>query len=212
MNNEIKELSSILFNNTDEDYLELISSASKSIPTLNSKDLQKAINFVAQQEETNGLQEITFVIQGKPPSSKRPRSTSIMRKVIDKFTGIETLKAGVRVYASDGDDQLSLKTDIFHQLPKNHIPYLGEVELELYVYKPMLQSWPNYKRILGELGYLRPDKKPDYDNYSKIITDAMRDIVFADDSQVVIGDVKLLYSVRPRLEVIVRGRANKMSK
>ena len=167
-------------------------------------DLKRAENFVSSNEEDNALTSISFSVLGQAPVAKRPRASRIRNG-----TGETT---GIRMHAADGGKQRTLKHDIIATLPADHIPFSGEVELQITVYKPCLASWSNYKQFLAEIGYIRPDRRPDYDNYAKIITDAMREIVFLDDSLVVVGNVSLFYSNRPRVEFVVSGRPKSLTK
>jgi Holliday junction resolvase RusA-like endonuclease len=171
---------------------------------LGFKDVQRAVAFMDDMVATNSMSSVEFTILGDPPISKRPRSARLKNAAGDVV--------GMRVYAADGDDQLNIKDSVALQLPRDHVPYAGEVELEITIYRPMLASWAPYKRMLCELGVIRPESKPDYDNFSKIITDAMRGIVFVDDGQVVVGNVSLYYSVRPRMVLNVAGRPRRMNK
>lgn len=196
MEKVINELSIALYGSNDG--IDNIKDAINIGDKVTDRDIKKALAFVNEQELANAHSSITFTVRGEPPSSKRPRAVRVGN--------------GIRMYAADGGAQLTLKQEIETQFPSEHIPFEGEVELHLAVFKPMLSSWPVYKRILAELGYMRPEVKPDYDNYSKIITDAMRTIVFKDDSQVVVGNVNLYYSNTPRLEVTVSGRKARMFK
>lgn len=171
---------------------------------LTGKDLDRAFKFVNEQETTNAHRQLRFVIPGNPPISKRPRASRIRN-------GAGAV-VGIRVHAADGDDQRTMRSEILARLSEDHVPFAGEVELTLEIYRPMLASWPPYKQLLAELGYLRADKKPDWDNHAKLVTDAMRGIVFVDDSLVVVGSVVLMYSRRPRLEVTVSGRDKSLTR
>ena len=171
---------------------------------LNARDIERATKFVMEQETNNSHSQLQFTIPGDPPVAKRPRASRIRNKSGDVV--------GIRVHAEDADDQRTMRSEVIARLPVDHVPYAGEVELFLDIYKPMLASWPPYKQLLAELGYIRADRRPDWDNYAKLITDAMRGVVFVDDSLVVIGSVSLHYSRRPRLEVTVSGRAKSITR
>jgi Holliday junction resolvase RusA-like endonuclease len=163
------------------------------------RDIRRAAEFVAARESENSFIELNFEVLGDPPTSKRPRHVHLRGK------GGEIV--GSRVYAADGADQRSVRREITRQLPERFAPFSGEVEIYFQIYRPMLASWPSYKRLLGEMGYLRPTTRPDWDNYAKLLTDAMQGVVFRDDGQVVVGSVSMYYSLRPRFEVTVCGRS-----
>lgn len=171
---------------------------------LTDREIAKALEFVKENEEQNPHETMTFTIPGDPPISKRPRAVQM------KNTSGATV--GIRVFAADGEAQYTMAQSMRMVLPKGHIPWEGEVELQFNIYRPILSGFSNYKKFLAELGYIRPESKPDYDNFSKILTDAMRGIVFLDDGQVVVGNVNLFYSRQPRLEITVSGRRRRMNK
>lgn len=49
-----------------------------------------------------------------------------------------------------------------------------------------------------------PDSKPDFDNLTKLVCDALNGIVWMDDAQVTDCIVKKRYDVTPRTEIVVR--------
>ncbi len=204
MEKHLDELNTALYGGESPTSIDVLNKAVLQVGGLKPADIKRAMNFIADNESTNGHSVLRFVVPGDPPVSKRPRSARIKNKA-----GAVT---GIRVFAADADDQRSVKDSIYIQLPKDHVPYAGEVDLCLEIFRPMLASWPPYKCLLAELGYVRAESKPDYDNFCKIITDAMRGIVFVDDGQIVNATVCLSYSVRPRLEVTVSGRPRRMNK
>ena len=169
-----------------------------------ARDLERAVRFVAEQEVHNPHLPLRFTIPGDPPVAKRPRASRVRNK--------EGAVVGIRVHAEDAEDQRTVRAEILRRLPEDHVPFGGEVELSLEIFRPMLASWSPYKRLLAELGYIRADRRPDWDNFAKLVTDAMRGIVFVDDSLVVVGSVTLRYSSRPRTEVTVSGRSRSITK
>jgi Holliday junction resolvase RusA-like endonuclease len=64
------------------------------------------------------------------------------------------------------------------------------------------QSWSAKKRAAALAGAIRPAKRPDLDNIAKML-DALNEVVWRDDAQVVSGLIEKLYSDRPRLRVEV---------
>lgn len=174
---------------------------------LSEREVRLALEFVRTQERDNPIQEYHFEISGDPPVSQRPRHASFVTTGASGERQVRT-----RTYAPDGEDQLTLAQLMRLQLPQGFVLLEGEVELYFVVYRPVPASFPAYKRALAELGYIRPAVKPDYDNFAKILTDAMRHRVVLDDGQAVHGQVTKLYSRRPRLEVLVAGRRQKMIK
>ena len=82
-------------------------------------------------------------------------------------------------------------------------PLEGPVKLDLIIRLPVPKSYPK-KRLEACLnGSEWPTKKPDWDNVAKSIADAMNDIVFLDDTQIVIARVVKTYSAEPGVDVQV---------
>lgn len=76
------------------------------------------------------------------------------------------------------------------------------VEISLMVLPP--ESWSKKKRAAALAGEIFPTTKPDVDNVIKGIFDAMNDIVWKDDKQVVDLVVRKRYSETPMAKVIVK--------
>lgn len=79
----------------------------------------------------------------------------------------------------------------------------GPLTLDIIAKVPVPQSWPKKKRAAALSGELRPTKKPDWDNFGKVL-DAFNLIVWLDDAQVVDGRVRKFYSEQPGMFIEVR--------
>lgn len=79
----------------------------------------------------------------------------------------------------------------------------GPLEMLVTVTKAIPNSWTKRDRDAALAGTIRPDGKPDWDNYGKI-TDALNGIVWKDDGQVVDGRVIKLYGEEPKLRIDVK--------
>ena len=167
-------------------------------------DLRKAAEFIRDSERENAHQSFEMTVLGNPPVSKRPRAVRLKRG--------DGSVAGVRMYAPDGDDQMSLAEAVRRSVPAQFVPFAGEVEVTLEVCQSIPKSMPAYKTLLAELGYIRPESAPDWDNRAKIVLDSMRGIVFVDDGQVVFGAVSKQYSLQPRIVIRVSGRQRRLYK
>jgi Holliday junction resolvase RusA-like endonuclease len=84
-------------------------------------------------------------------------------------------------------------------------PLEGALALGMCVYRPIPKSFSKRRREAAERGKLRPITKPDLDNYVKAAKDALKGVVWADDSQIVdyIEPFGKFYSERPRIEIVV---------
>lgn len=63
-------------------------------------------------------------------------------------------------------------------------------------------SWSAYKRSMAIQGHIKPMKKPDADNLMKCL-DALNQVVFVDDKQIVEATISKRYSLTPALTVEV---------
>ena len=80
-------------------------------------------------------------------------------------------------------------------------PLEGEVAARITAYYGIPKSAPRKRRELMEANQIRPMKKPDADNVSKIILDALNGLAYHDDSQVVELTISKKFSLYPRVEV-----------
>jgi Holliday junction resolvase RusA-like endonuclease len=78
----------------------------------------------------------------------------------------------------------------------------GPLFVEVTAYMPVAESKPKKWKADALSGAIRPTKKPDWDNFGKIL-DALNLVVWVDDAQIVEGRVRKFYSDRPRMEIRV---------
>jgi len=83
-------------------------------------------------------------------------------------------------------------------------PASGPVALLVHAFLPVPPSWHWKRKQAALAGVELPIGKPDYDNFVKGPADAMREIVYLDDAQVVDGRCIKRYSATPALRVEVR--------
>jgi Holliday junction resolvase RusA-like endonuclease len=82
-------------------------------------------------------------------------------------------------------------------------PLKGMLVVQIQVYLPPPASMSKKKLTLALRGQLRPTTRPDCDNYAKITLDALNQIVWLDDSQIVTLVITKWYAEKPRVEVMV---------
>ena len=78
------------------------------------------------------------------------------------------------------------------------------VTVAIYIRVGIPASFSKQKRKDALAGILKPTKKPDLDNIAKCFLDAMNDIVYLDDKQVVNLHVTKVYAETPAVEVMVK--------
>ena len=134
--------------------------------------------------------EVRFIIDAPPMGKERPRMA--------RQGGF------VRTYTPE-------KTTKYQEMVRNiyskEVHYdFGEAPIEIIVnsYFGIPSSWPKYKQKEAREGLRRPTVKPDFDNLAKIIADALNEIAYADDKQVVDAAQHKYYSEVPHTEVIIR--------
>ena len=78
------------------------------------------------------------------------------------------------------------------------IPLAGAVEMFLYFYLPIPKSASKIKRQQMLNGIILPKTKPDFDNLAYLVTNALKKLVYNDDSQVTDCTIRKRYSDKPR--------------
>ena len=79
--------------------------------------------------------------------------------------------------------------------------------MRITAYYSIPKSTSKKKRALMERFQIRPMKKPDNDNIVKVVQDALNEVAFHDDVQVVDCQLRKFYSDNPRLVVTIQEAA-----
>ena len=129
---------------------------------------------------------LRFEIDGEPVGKGRPRFTRGGHAYTpEKTANYETLI------------QLAFQENF-----PDFVPWDCPVEVYMTAYFSIPKSFSKKRHKLAEDQLIRPTKKPDSDNISKL-KDALNGIAWKDDSQVVTEHVYKFYSDRPRLVIEV---------
>jgi len=118
------------------------------------------------------MKTLEFFIPGDPKGKQRPQFNSVSKNA---FTPIQTMRY-----------EDFVKIFIHSKWEAGEIVRWGAKEpLFMFctsVHRPSKADAKLYNKLMGMLW---PAKKPDFDNIAKIIADAMNDMVFPDDAQIV---------------------------
>ncbi|MDT3426096.1 Holliday junction resolvase RusA-like endonuclease [Paenibacillus forsythiae] len=133
---------------------------------------------------------IQFVVYGEPVAQGRPRAT--------------TVGGFVRLY--DPKKSRDFK-DYVRLAATGHAPAKlleGPLGIAVTAYRSTPKSFSRKKAAAAERGEILPVSKPDADNYLKGVKDALKGVIWKDDSQVVDAFVRKRYSARPRIEIKIK--------
>ena len=127
-----------------------------------------------------------FEVMGTPVAKGRPRVTKWGAYTPEKTVNYENLV------------QFS-----YLQEYKNIEPLEGYLKIEIAFYMPIPKSTSKKNRELMIGWKLLPDKKPDIDNMIKSITDALNELAYQDDKQIVEVHAYKYYSEQPKAVVMI---------
>ena len=82
-------------------------------------------------------------------------------------------------------------------------PWRGAVELDWCVVRPVPASWSGKRRMAALADDICAVSRPDLDNLSKLIQDAMTGVIYRDDAQIVRAAQRKCFGTNPVLSVVV---------
>ena len=82
-------------------------------------------------------------------------------------------------------------------------PLVGPLRLKVSAYYPIPESWPKKRKGEAVADVVRPTVKPDLDNVVKLVMDALKNIAWRDDAQVVEIHADRWYAANPGVEIEV---------
>lgn len=130
---------------------------------------------------------ISIELAGEPHGKQRPR---FVRATGRAYTPADTAKYESHLRLA-GQDAMA-----------GRAPLDGPLRVLIEARFPVPQSWSRKKREAALRGEVFPTVKPDADNLVKMI-DALNEVVWRDDKQVVAAAILKLYSDRPALLIKV---------
>lgn|GEM_PF-766589 len=133
---------------------------------------------------------VKFAVAGNPVAKGRPRAsrtaTGVRMRTPKKTAAYERHVKAAAIVAMAGGK-----------------PFARPVRLQVSIVVPIPPSWSKARKERARAGEICATKKPDADNVLKAIKDAMNDVVYADDAQVVGINLSKAYGDDPRAEVAV---------
>jgi len=130
---------------------------------------------------------ISFTIPGKPVAQGRPRAA----------------RRGNRIMMYDPKPSKDYK-EYVAKIAKEYAPEEpteAALGVQMKIYREIPKSTTKKDRKLINEGLKRPVVRPDTDNYTKAILDALNGIIYKDDSQIVDLKASKYYSDDPRVEI-----------
>lgn len=130
---------------------------------------------------------IQFTIPGEPQGKARARTGKGFAYTPEKTVNYEALIKQIYVF------------EALKGKPKGLIE--KPVEMAILAFYGIPKSYSKGKLLAAQHNVIRPTKKPDADNIAKIVCDALNNVAYKDDTQVVKLTVEKYYSELPRVEV-----------
>lgn len=130
-----------------------------------------------------------FIIYGEPKGKGRPRFSTV--------NGYVKTRTPEDTVSYENLVKLMYQKDCREPMYEQHVP----VVMRIHAYYSIPKSVSKKKRTAMLNGEIRPTKKPDIDNISKIIMDSLNGIAYHDDSQIVEAMIMKHYSDTPKVRV-----------
>ena len=127
---------------------------------------------------------ISFTIEGEPTGKGRPRYGKYKTYTPAKTKAVENNIA------------------YFYKVNIGHY-FEGYVKLKLDIYYSIAKSDSKKKKLMKLNNELRPNKKPDIDNVVKLVADALNEVAYKDDTQIIELECRKFYSDIPRIEITI---------
>lgn len=141
------------------------------------------------------VKQVRFTVLGEPMGKGRPRFNT---QTVKAFTPKQTVNYETLVH-----------TEYMVQCRGFRFPDDAMLDMRILAYYSIPKS--NSKKVKAQklANVIRPTKKPDMDNVVKMVADALNQVAYKDDTQIVDCQVRKFYSAKPRIEVIIREAASK---
>lgn len=135
------------------------------------------------------MDKVKFTVMGEPKGKGRPRfSTQTGRAFTPKQTvNYETL----------------VHTEYMVQCKGFRFPDDAMLDMRILAYYSVPKSGGKKAKAQKLANIIRPTKRPDMDNVVKMVADALNQVAYKDDTQIVDCQCRKFYSEKPRIEVTI---------
>ena len=130
------------------------------------------------------MMKVSFTIEGEPVGKGRPRHGKYKTYTPAKTKSVENNIA------------------YFYKVNVGYY-FEGYVKLNLNLYYSIAKSDSKKKKLIKLNNELRPNKKPDIDNVVKLVADALNEVAYKDDTQIIELRCRKFYSDIPRMEITI---------
>ena len=141
------------------------------------------------------MKQVKFTVMGAPKGKGRPRFSTMTGRA---FTPKQTVNYETLVHA-----------EYMVQCKGFRFPDDAMLDMRILAYYSIPKSGSKKVKAQKLANVIRPTKKPDMDNVVKMVADALNQVAYKDDTQIVDCQVRKFYSAEPRIEVIIREVAPK---
>jgi Holliday junction resolvase RusA-like endonuclease len=136
---------------------------------------------------------VTIHIPGEPRGKGRPRSALIRKKNGQQF---------ISHYTPADTASFENLVKMEGKLAWGGRPLIEEaVRLQITAIVSVPASWSPKKRARAIAGEIRPTTKPDFDNVTKAVTDALEKVIYRNDARIAEAQIRKWYGATPCLIV-----------
>lgn len=136
------------------------------------------------------MKQVRFTVRGEPKGKGRPRFSTQTGRA---FTPKQTVNYEALVH-----------TEYMIQCKGFRFPDDAMLDMRILAYYSIPKSGSKKLKAQKLENKIRPIKKPDMDNVVKMVADALNQVAYKDDTQIVDCQVRKFYSQEPRIDVIIR--------
>jgi Holliday junction resolvase RusA-like endonuclease len=155
----------------------------------NAKSKEKIIESVKQEVariKKIKWKKVSYTIYLIPKATPRPRSSS---RGFFYVSGAADNKKFFKKFYKENINTPMIKTPCKFYCD-SYLPFTSDMNITT--------------QLLAELGFMRPIKKPDFDNLAKTYSDMIQGVLLMDDSLIIEGVSRKWYSCKPRIEITIK--------